>query len=224
MSNRIVWDQYETALLIDAFWEIEKCPSRKQEIIKGLSEALRQKALNSGLSIDEKFRNVNGITMQLTPIAHAFFPDRASLTSSRMFDRMVELYKTDRESFDRILAVAKSMVAGDMEMDTKTNSQPSFSAWLVEMDFKKFSPHQLILALEDASKYAVERKLSDLPYSQITDPKQFASVMSKVQSMRFFRITHPRTSRYLDPAIKLYRRYPTVSFTSINAGSRKRSP
>ncbi len=207
MSNRIVWDQYETALLIDAFWKIEKCPSRKQEIIKGLSEALRQKAINSGLLIDEKFRNVNGITMQLTPIAHAFFPDRASLTSSRMFDRMVELYKTDRESFDRILAVAKSMVAGDMEMDTKTNSQPSFSAWLVEMDFKKFSPHQLILALEDASKYAVERKLSDLPYSQITDPKQFASVMSKVQSMRFFRITHPRTSRYLDPAIKLYRRY-----------------
>ena len=137
MSNRIVWDRYETALLIDTFWEIEKFPSRKQELIKGLSEALRLKAINSGLMIDEKFRNVNGITMQLTPIAHAFFPDRASLTSSRMFDRMVELYKTDRESFDRILAVAKSMVAGDMEMDTRTNSQPSFSALKLERPFSK---------------------------------------------------------------------------------------
>lgn len=210
MSNRIVWDQYETALLIDAFWEIEKCPSRKQEIIKGLSEALRQKAINSGLSIDEKFRNVNGITMQLTPIAHAFFPDRASLTSSRMFDRMVELYKTDRESFDRFLAVAKSMATGDIAMDTKSNSQLSFSAWLAEMGFKKFTPQQIISALEDASEYAVDRELSDLPYSQITDPKKFASVMSKVKDMRFFRITHPRTSRYLDAAIKLYRRYLAI--------------
>ena len=207
MSKRIVWDQYETALLIDTFWEIEKSPDRKQELIKGLSKALRQKALNSGLTVDEKFRNVNGITMQLSPIAHAFFPDRPSLTSSIMFNQMVELYKTDRESFDRTLAVAKSMVEGDREVNVKPSAQPSFSDWLAEINYKKFSPQQLISALEDASKYAVERKLSDLPYSHITDPKQFAVMMSKVQGMRLFRFTHPRTSRYLDPAITLYRRY-----------------
>lgn len=207
MSNRIVWDKYETALLIDTFWEIEKFPSQKQELIKGLSETLRLKAINSGLMIDEKFRNVNGITMQLTPIAHAFFPDRPSLTSSKMFDQMVELYKTDRELFDKTLAIAKSMVTGDREMGTAPNTQPSFPTWLAEKDYKKYRPQQLILALEDASKYALEHKLSDLPYSCITDPKQFASIMSKVQGMRFFRFTHPRTSRYLDPAITLYRRY-----------------
>ena len=207
MSKRIVWDQYETALLIDTFWEIEKSPDRKQELIKGLSKALRQKALNSGLTVDEKFRNVNGITMQLSPIAHAFFPDRPSLTSSIMFNQMVELYKTDRESFDRTLAVAKSMVEGDREVNVKPSAQPSFSDWLAEINYKKFSPQQLISALEDASKYAVERKLSDLPYSHITDPKQFAVMMSKVQGMRLFRFTHPQTSRYLDPAITLYRRY-----------------
>lgn len=207
MSKRIVWDQYETALLIDTFWEIEKSPGRKQELIKGLSKALRQKALNSGLTVDEKFRNVNGITMQLSPIAHAFFPDRPSLTSSMMFNQMVELYKNDRESFDRTLAVAKSMVEGDREVNVKPNAQPSFSDWLAEINYKKFSPQQLISALEDASKYAVERKLSDLPYSHITDPKLFAVMMSKVQGMRLFRFTHPRTSRYLDPAITLYRRY-----------------
>lgn len=207
MSNRIVWDKYETALLIDTFWEIEKFPSRKQELIEGLSETLRLKAINSGLIIDEKFRNVNGITMQLAPIAHAFFPDRPSLTSSKMFDQMVELYKTDRELFDKTLAIAKSMVTGDREMSTAPNTQPSFPTWLAEEDYKKYRPQQLILALEDASKYALEHKLSDLPYSCITDPKQFASIMSKVQGMRFFRFTHPRTSRYLDPAIALYRRY-----------------
>ena len=218
MSKRIVWDQYETALLIDTFWEIEKSPGRKQELIKGLSKALRQKALNSGLTVDEKFRNVNGITMQLSPIAHAFFPDRPSLTSSMMFNQMVELYKNDRESFDRTLAVAKSMVEGDREVNVKPNAQPSFSDWLAEINYKKFSPQQLISALEDASKYAVERKLSDLPYSQITDPKRFVAIMSKVQGMRIFKITHPRTSRYLDPAIALYRRY-LQSTSDIKASS-----
>lgn len=57
MAQRIVWDEYETALLIDTFWQIEKTPNRKQELIKWLSDALRKKAVNSGLTIDEKFRN-----------------------------------------------------------------------------------------------------------------------------------------------------------------------
>ena len=73
MAIRIVWDEYETALLIDTFWKIEKSPNRRQELIAGLSNTLRQKAINSGVTIDEKFRNVNGISMQLSPIAHAFF-------------------------------------------------------------------------------------------------------------------------------------------------------
>lgn len=207
MAQRIVWDEYETALLIDTFWQIEKTPNRKQELIKGLSDALRQKAVNSGLTIDEKFRNVNGITMQLSPIAHAFFPERPSLTSSVMFNSMVELYKTDREAFNKTLAIAKFMVVGESVMTEKPDVTPSFSDWLAGVNYKKFSSQQLISALEDASKYAVERKLSKMPYSCITDPAQFSSVMSKVQAMRFFRITHPRTSRYLDSAATLYRRY-----------------
>ena len=209
MAERINWDEYETALLIDTFWEIEKNPHRKQELIKDLSDSLRQKAVNSGVAIDEKFRNVNGITMQLSPIAHAFFPERSSLTSSMMFNRMVDLYKTDRELFDKILALAKTMVVDDkkIEIDVKPDESSSFSDWLAEMNYKKYSAQQLILSLEEASKYALERRLSKVPYSQITDPAQFSSAMNKVQGMRLFKITHRRTACFLDPAITLYRRY-----------------
>ncbi len=207
MATRIMWDEYETALLIDTFWQIEGAPNRKQELIEGLSDALRKKALKSGVTIDEKFRNVNGITMQLSPIAHAFFPERPSLTSSVMFNRMVELYKTDRDAFNKTLAIAKSMVAGESVMDGKPEVLPTFSEWLYKVNYKRFSAQQLISALEDASKYAVERKLSKMPYSRITDPAQFLSVMSKVQGMRFFKKTHRRTARFFDPAITLYRRY-----------------
>ncbi len=207
MANRVIWDEFETALLIDTFWQIENDPTHKKELILCLSRALRQKAINSGLTIDEKFRNVNGITMQLSPIAHAFFPERPSLTTSVMFNRMVELYKTDRDAFNKTLAEAKAMVIGDSEMDVNPDHKTSFSDWLAETGNKKFSYQQLVSALEDASKYAVERKLSKDSYSTITDPAHFSSVMGKVQGMRFFRIMHPRTSRYLDSAVTLYRRY-----------------
>ncbi len=207
MAIRIVWDEYETALLIDTFWKIEKSPNRRQELIAGLSNTLRQKAINSGVTIDEKFRNVNGISMQLSPIAHAFFPERPSLTSSVMFNRMVELYKNDRDAFNKTLAIAKSMVAGESVMDGKPEVLPTFSEWLSKVNYKRFSAQQLILALEDASEYAVERKLSKVPYSRITDPAQFLSVMNKVQGMRYFKKSHRRTARFIDPAITLYRRF-----------------
>lgn len=207
MALRIKWDEFETALLIDTFWQIEKSPNRRQELIKDLSDALRQKAINSGVTIDERFRNVNGISMQLSPIAHAFFPERSSLTSSVMFNRMVELYKTNREAFNKTLAVAKTMVVGDSKMDIKSDSRISFSDWLAEVKYRKISSQQLIAALEDASTFAVERNLSKVSYSSITDPAQFSSAMRRVQGTRFFRITHPQTSRYLDSAITLYRRY-----------------
>ncbi len=99
------------------------------------------------------------------------------------------------------------MVAGNSEMDAKPDVKLSFTDWLAKVNYKKFNSQQLISALEDASNYAVERKLSKVPFSCITDPAQFTSVMGKVQGMRFFRIMHPRTSRYLDSASTLYRRY-----------------
>lgn len=72
MAIRIKWDKYETALLIDGFWRIENSPEKKKEIIAELSESLRTRAVNLGIEIDDVFRNVNGISMQLSPIAHAF--------------------------------------------------------------------------------------------------------------------------------------------------------
>lgn len=113
MGVRIKWDKYETALLIDTFWLIERNPKQRRFFIKKLSDELRKKALDEGVSIDDKFRNVNGITMQLSPIGHAFFPERSSLTTSSMFEEMVDMYKNDRPQFNEILLCAKQKVSGE---------------------------------------------------------------------------------------------------------------
>lgn len=145
--------------------------------------------------------------MQLTPIAHAFFPERPSLSSSVMFDKMVALYKTDRTSFEKILAKAKSLIDGGQEMGMSSEFNLKFEEWLLKVKYKKYTYQQLKSALDDANRYAIERKLSKINLFSITDPLQFSAVMSKIQGMRFFRIMHPRTSRYLDPAAVLYKKY-----------------
>ena len=61
MAIRVKWNEYETALLIDTFWKIEDNHSKKHKLIASLSANLRQMAINDGLKIDDKYRNVNGI-------------------------------------------------------------------------------------------------------------------------------------------------------------------
>ena len=127
MAIRIKWDKYETALLIDTFWKIEHNPSQKKELIKELSKRLRKKAINSGIEIDEVFRNENGIAMQLSPISHAFFPDRPTLSSSALFEEMVLLYKENRLEFDQILEEANRMVMDDLNIIQTQSNKISFA-------------------------------------------------------------------------------------------------
>ena len=103
MSNRVNWDEYETALLIEGFWDIERNPSNRAKIIKKISDNLRTKAVNEGLDIDDKFRNTNGISLQLVSIGYAFFPNRRACTISTVFKKMVLMFENNKSEFDVIL-------------------------------------------------------------------------------------------------------------------------
>ena len=78
-SSRVCWDEYETALLIEAFWKIEENKSSKNEVLIRLSNDLRKRAVNNGMKIDDTFRNLNGIGLQLSNISLSFFPDRPAM-------------------------------------------------------------------------------------------------------------------------------------------------
>ncbi len=109
MKKQAKWDKYETALLIDTFWKIEKHPEEKDFYTIKLSKLLRKMAKDKGIKIDSIYRNKNGIAMQLVGIGHCFFPERSGFNVSRTFINMVQLYKDDRKSFKAILAEAKEL-------------------------------------------------------------------------------------------------------------------
>lgn len=119
MAMRIPWDKYETAILIDACIQIINNKMDKNAIIKIISEKLRNRAVNSGLVIDNVYRNENGIRMQMTIIMSIIQDENPGLyNASKLFYEMVEMYRADYKRFSSILKEANFQVTSIADKNT----------------------------------------------------------------------------------------------------------
>lgn len=109
---RIPWDKYETAILIDACIQVINNKVDKNSAIQTVSAKLRKRAVNSGIMIDNVYRNENGIKMQMTMIMSMIQGENPRLyNASKLFYEMVELYRSEYLSFSAILQEANLQVA-----------------------------------------------------------------------------------------------------------------
>lgn len=105
------WDEYETALLVEAFIKVAEGRAQKIQILQELSDNLRQMAVNKGHEIDETYRNLNGMMWQYTFIEKAFKKTGVGQhLPSKVFQDVVKLYVHNRRKFDEILIEAKKRV------------------------------------------------------------------------------------------------------------------
>ena len=99
MSIRIPWNQHEVALLIDAYIRVAEGADLGQTV-EALSLTLRELAIQSGQVVDETYRNVNGMRMQLAKVQYLFTDGQKGMTgASAMLLQMYELYRTDFTSY-----------------------------------------------------------------------------------------------------------------------------
>jgi len=204
MPIRVKWDQYETALLIETFWNIEENPSQKSTYIKQLSDNLRKKAVNAGIEIDDVYRNTNGITMQLSPIAHAFFPERPTLTTSAMFEKMVSMYKEDRGRFDEILLDAKKMIESNPSEKNKGSRKEAFEGWLHSKLVSKDSIDSMLTIMEMLSTYCIDHKISKKTFWN-NSRKEFQGICNKLLSSKAFRTEYRKDVAQFVKASSLYK-------------------
>ena len=61
MAERIAWDKYEAAILLEAVLRVDANTESKNDAIERVSKQLRSMAKNRGLSIDDVYRNTNGM-------------------------------------------------------------------------------------------------------------------------------------------------------------------
>ena len=100
MAKRILWDEEEAILLLDAYDLICKNPVLRSEIVCALSVNLRRRATDKGKRIDDVFRNNTGINMRLQEITKLVDPTSAGLTNtSALFRDTVDLFLKHRRAF-----------------------------------------------------------------------------------------------------------------------------
>ena len=100
MSVRITWNDYEIALLIETTLDTINNPQSYKNNVEILSNTLRQMAVAKGIDIDEKYRNCNGIILQMTKMKYLLTNGKEGLSgASNDFKRIVDLYFNDHQAY-----------------------------------------------------------------------------------------------------------------------------
>ena len=137
---KVLWDEYEQAVLLKALIDILDGKRKRTEIIPETSDRLRKLAISRGYDVDEKFRNVNGIALQLSKLEYAYTNTKSGLrTETGWYFSIVELYRNDPECFSYILKEEIKMESKDMD---------KLNAWLLNnTDISPASFHRYLNSL-----------------------------------------------------------------------------
>ena len=213
MAERKMWDKYEAAILLEAVLNIENNIENRSKAIERVSKHLRAMAQNRGFSIDDTYRNTNGISMQMVAMRATIFNIECKMRShSKVFCEITNLYHTNRLEYETILGQAYNWINYNKEeqhmmREDKTticSNKDAFSSWLQVKEIKKLSPNLIISAIEEVSEYATKHKVSKVSVWDISDENEFNDLRTKMQSMRLFRLLHKNSAKIFDMSWKYY--------------------
>ena len=63
--KKVIWNEHEAALLVDTFEKVRNGIVFRDKAIVELSKRLRNRMILDGIAINEKYRNVSGMDLQL---------------------------------------------------------------------------------------------------------------------------------------------------------------
>lgn len=196
---RVPWDKYETAILIDAYLKVKNEQLSQSEAVKEVSLLLRRRATHLGVAIDSVFRNENGIGMQIKIIGGLIDKKPSGLHSAtKIFHEMVDLYKTDRPEYEKILFQARG------ECVMQQNVQDSFFAWLS----KSVSEDQLsefYIACRNIEFFCLNNKILTAPLFETIDLDTIKCIEDTLQTNRMFQFKYFRQLGKMKKVIAFYK-------------------
>ena len=213
MFERILWDKYEAAILLEAVLKIKNQVESKSEAIERVSKQLRSMAINRGISVDDTYRNTNGISMQMAAMKATVFELESKMRShSKVFCEIVALYRTNKPEYDAILNQAYRWIDYNKEeqhmtredIHTVRSNRDAFSSWLQANQIKKPVPNLIIMAIDEVSEYAMKHNVSKVSVWDIPDEDKFNAFRIKMQAMRLFRLSNKNAATIFDMCWKHY--------------------
>lgn len=193
MTVRIPWDRYEVALLLNTYERVTGGSNINTEA-KKLSETLRYLAKCRGVVIDDTFRNVNGMKMQLANVEYLFTNGEKGLSgASSMIRQMYELYKANPEEYKTILKEAIRMT-GNTTMSVEEAFYEYAKAKI------RLSPKMLAAFLQKAADYCHLKN----PLLGMMNVKTIRRVQQKISEDKLFRFRFGKDAQIIRDVTQLY--------------------
>lgn len=192
MPVRIPWNQHEVALLIDAYLRIAKGADLGQTA-EWLSRTLRRLAMQSGQQVDDTFRNVNGMKMQLANVQYLFTDGQRGLSgASAMIRQMYGLYKSNPAEYQTVLKEAIRLTGSSVSIED------AFFSYAKE--HTGLSNNMLADYLQTAADYCHLKQ----PLLGMTDVKAVRNVQQKVAEGKLLRFRYGKDAQAIRNVTQLY--------------------
>ena len=200
MAKRIRWDEEEAVIMLDALVKSSDGIITRKEAVSYVSNALRQRAVNKGMVIDDIFRNENGISLQMSTMEYIFTNGAHGLKKESMpklFENVVDMYRNEYEEYEKILKEARQSVSGE------TSTENLFVAWLAD----KVSPAKLsdlFIMLVEIEEYFLQKGILKRKLFETTELDVIDSVISMMGSNALFRFKYRKKLIRMRSAIDYY--------------------
>lgn len=188
-SIRIVWSEHEQAILLQALIDVLNHKIERKQAISEVSKRLRKEAELRGLEINVKFRNDNGISLQMNCLEYAYTDGKSGLHVARgwYFD-IVNTYRNDQEEFYKLLREAR-IVSG-----ASVKNKSAFQEWL-ERTMSNKDALDIIAELGALEILLKKNGVVSKRILKIDDANEISLLIDNIKSNKGIRI-HSRSRRH----------------------------
>lgn len=204
------WNKVEAVILLEAVLNVENGLENRKQAITRVSEVLRKIVEMQGLEIDDKYRNVNGITFQFQSMEFSAFGrvSPTNKTASKLFGEVVHLRNEFPDEYNELLKKAKEMMAfNEIEDGSKVsemNYRETFRKWLLSLGNDERTADRITEGFDFISDYAKDKKISGADLWEITQAKQYLKYVQALQNYKFFRVLQKDRYKLFQKNSKLY--------------------
>ena len=185
MPRQVPFSEHEAAILLDAYLKTLSGEMGRMESVRECSTQLHQMAINAGTEIDDIYRNVNGISLQMASMESSYKGYTIMKPATRLFTEMVFLYRNNAARYQQLLKEAKSMA------NTKMNNEAVFMEWLTQ-NVSGPQLSELYLAFQEIEKQAKKVKAVKTSLYENLNPSSIKKIRTGVESSIIFKFTHKR--------------------------------
>lgn len=107
--KRVVWNEHEAALLVDTFEKVRNGVVSRDKAIVNLSKRLRNRMVLDGIAINERYRNVAGMDLQLLSLERSVDSNGNLVENNHLSQTFLTIYllsKNERKTYNAILSDA----------------------------------------------------------------------------------------------------------------------